>query len=71
MTDKKIIEILKSGDFTLAYHDHEYCNLYRGKFDDYSDLKGKSIELNDPLCGYMTPEAVVLVAALGGKIVTI
>lgn len=67
---KKIIEILKSGDFTIAYHDNGYCNLYKGKFE-YDDLKGKPIEFDDWEDGY-TPDVVKqLVEALGGKVVSI
>lgn len=72
MTDKKIIELMKSGNFTIAYHDNGQCSLYKGKFE-YDDLPEKSehdFEYGDSE-GY-TPHVVqLLVKALGGASETI
>ena len=68
MKEKEIIELLRSGNFTIAYHDNDGGCLYKGKYKydnlpdeaDYDfDVYGKS--------GYL-PEAVeLLTKALGGK----
>jgi len=71
MKKEKLLEILKSGDFTIAYHDNGYCNVYRGKFEDYEDLKGKPIEFDGWEDGYAVVETQYLVEALGGKVVSI
>jgi len=31
MSDREIIELLRSGDFTVHYHQKETCTLYKGK----------------------------------------
>lgn len=76
---KKIIDLLKSGKFTLAYHDREYCTLYKGihDYDDLTDDYGESSikeEINfyghGEGHGYAPEEVVALVKALGGKVVS-
>lgn len=70
MTDKKIIDLLKSGNFTIAYHDNGQCGLYKGKLD-YDDLPEKEERLfegNHAALGYAPEIVCILVEALGGKI---
>lgn len=68
MTKKKVIEILKSGDFTIAYHDSDYCDIYMGKHN-YEDLPEKPIkECEDKYIGYIPEVVELLVKALGGKV---
>jgi hypothetical protein len=72
MTEKKIIELLKTGDFTIAYHDNGQCSLYKGKFE-YDDLPEKSLhdfDYNDAE-GYCPHIVVLLAKALCGKSETI
>lgn len=70
---KEIIELLKSGDFTLAYHDNGCASLYKRKLK-YDDLDGIE-EVCDfsmySLDDYAPAEVKALVKALGGKVVSI
>lgn len=71
MTKREIIELLKSGDFTIAYHDSGYCCLYQGKIP-YSKLPEESIkEFEGTTKGYIPCEVELLVVALGGKVSSI
>lgn len=72
MTDDQIIELLKSGDFTLAYHDNLQCTLYRGKHE-YEDLPENGVKdfENDFWVGYAPKITCLLVSALQGKIESI
>lgn len=68
---EKIIKLLQSGNFTIAYHDNEYCQLYKGK-KDYDHLPEKGgIEFEGFPDGYIPVEIQYLVEALGGKVETI
>lgn len=69
---QKIIELLRSGDFTIAYHDNGSCMLYKGKHE-YKDLPKREIDIQSEFCadGYEVPEVVALVEALGGSVVSI
>lgn len=68
-TKKQIIELLKSGNFTLAYHDKEYCCLYEGHHS-YDELESEQeiffFESYDSE-GYIPGEVRLLIEALGGK----
>jgi hypothetical protein len=71
-TEKDVTDLLKSGNFTIQYHDNGYCELYSGKFDDYEDVTGKPIaEFGDKINGYIPEEVAKLIEALGGRVVTI
>jgi hypothetical protein len=68
MKENKIVELLRSGDFTIAYHDNGYACLYKGKFD-YDSLPKKELsDFDGGDIGYAPNVVVLLVAALGGKI---
>lgn len=69
---KKILEILKSGKFTLAYHDSNYCCLYEGhkKYDDLEEDMHIA-EFGESSFSYIPEEVEVLVKALGGKVVSV
>jgi hypothetical protein len=72
--NKEIIKLLKSGDFTLAYHDNGYCEVYRGKIE-YDDIAGADLQPvgsfdSSENNGYIPAEVSALVNALGGKAVT-
>ena len=67
MTEKKIIELMKSGDFSLMYHDNGYCTIHKGHIK-YEDSETGVIELPDKEFGYVPSEVVLLVKALKGKV---
>lgn len=70
MTPKKeneIIELLKSGKFTIHYHDNGSCSLYSGIHKE--SLPKKSVAEFDmsESEGYLPPEVSLIVKALGGE----
>jgi len=69
MTKRKIIELLKSGDFTILYHDNECCSLYKGRLKEYDDCPEEADHEFDDLnqAGYLPSVVELLVEALGGK----
>lgn len=68
---KKVIEILRSGDFTIAYHDNQDPWLYEGRLE-YDDLpEDGGIPLDGWTDGYIPIEVELLVKALGGNTETI
>jgi len=71
-TDDEIVELLKSGNFTVAYHDNGYCCLYKGRLE-YDDLPKRCFaefsSYNDD--GYLPKIVRLLVETLGGKSSTI
>lgn len=71
MNQKELIEILRSENFTLAYHDNGDCYLYVGKFK-YEDLPElEDYRFDNNYDGY-APEVVVMMAkALSGRVVSI
>ena len=72
MKEAKITELLKSGNFTLAYHDNGYCCLYKGKLAyDKLPEDGELASYDDNTEGYIPDEVSALVKALGGKVETI
>lgn len=79
MTEKKIIKLLKSGNFTLRYDDNGSCVLIEGKFDEYEDTynydaeinNGDSVDFDGYGDGYIPVEVEWLVKALGGNVISI
>ncbi len=76
---KKIIELLKSGNFTVASHDYGQVSLYEGKFPAYSGewvdempvfpKENKEVarfNLSDSW-GYMQELVALMTEALGGR----
>lgn len=73
MKEKQIIELLQSGNFTIAYHDNGHCCVYEGKFK-YDELpeNGEVAEFYDHQSEGYLPEIVqLLTKALKGKSETI
>ena len=75
---KKVLELLKSGDFTIVFHDHDSATLHPGKIkyeqtDEESKKYVPSVYEFDDVYenGYASPEVVALVKALGGKVESI
>lgn len=72
MTRAEQLKLLKSGDFTIAYHDNGQCTLYKGKHE-YDSLpeKGVADYYDHDGEGYLPPIVQLLVDALGGASETI
>lgn len=71
---KKTIELLKSGNFTLLYHNNGHCTLHEGKIkykQSNEEEKNYVEEIEEFTCqeiGYAPAEVVALVKALGGRL---
>ena len=71
MTEGAILELLRSGDFTIAYHDYAAPCLYKGKLE-YDDLPEKELlDLGGFQNGYIPEVVYWLVKALNGETETI
>ena len=71
MNKNTIIKLLKSGNFTIAYHDSGECTLYKGH-KAYEDLPEDGIaDFGGQTDGYIEDVVELLVEALGGKTETI
>ena len=72
MCEKEIIDLIKSGDFTIAYHDNEYCCLYKGKlkYEDLPEDKEVYEFDNADSEGYIPEVVDFLVKALKGKVLS-
>lgn len=74
-TPEQIIEILKSGDFTIIYWDSGEASLYQKKWDKeeeferdgYVTMDKFKVEFVDWPSGYCPTIVEYLVVALGGK----
>lgn len=68
MNKKQIIELLKSGDFTIAYHDNGVASLYKGRHK-YENLPEDELDVGTLFEqeGYCPGEVALLVKALGGR----
>lgn len=65
-TEKEIVQLLKSGDFTIAYHDNGYACLYKGRME-YEDLPDKEYYTFFGDGSYTPEEVKLLIRALGGS----
>ena len=76
MNEKKLIELLKSGDFTIVYWDNVTPTLYKGKWkkdkefdrDEYTTMN--KAEVDFPMYdmhGYLPDIVYLLTKALGGN----
>lgn len=70
MKDKEILELMRSGDFTIAFHDYSRCSFYKGrhKYDKLPENEDCEFDLHDGFKGYASEIMVLLVKALNGKI---
>lgn len=66
---KELIKLLKSGDFTIAYHDNGVCSVYKGRhqYDDLPEKEDWEFDMNDNYNGYAPAIVCYLIQALGGK----
>ncbi len=77
MKEKEIIELLKSGNFTIVYWDRDDPTLYKGKWnynkefenDDYALMNKSIVELDSHMFedGYVPHIVYLLSKALKGK----
>lgn len=75
MEKEKIIELLKSGDFTIIYWDSCEPTLYSKKWnkdeeykrDEYETMNKFIVEIPDYSDGYLPSIVSLLARALGGK----
>jgi hypothetical protein len=69
MKKNQLLKLLKSGNFTVAYHDNGYCTIYKGRHE-YEDLPDKEVYEPDDLdeIGYAPAIVTLLVEALGGSV---
>lgn len=71
---KKIVDLLISGDFTIAYHDNGQYSIYTGRYKEYDDITDAVPFIDSDQHhseGYIPTEVELLVKALNGKVVTI
>lgn len=73
MTESKIIELLRAGDFTIAFHDNDYCCLYKGRhrYDELPENEVAEFDMNSSRDGYAPYVMTLLAMALNGKTVSI
>lgn len=67
---KEVFDLIKSGNFTIAYHDNGDAYLYKGKHK-YENLPEEETYYFTGEDGYIPEVVSALVSALGGKTVTI
>lgn len=69
---EKLLKILKTGNFTIAYHDLGYCVIYKGHHE-YDKLPKIELFESDNCCndGYIPEIVELLVEALKGKVISI
>lgn len=68
MSGKDLVQLFKSGDFTIAYHDNGVASVYKGKHKNYDSLPEKEVHQFDcDTDGYLPKEVKLLTEALGGK----
>ena len=70
MLKENLVQLLKSGNFTVAYHDNQEGAIYQGRADNCNKLPEDDKVDNFALWdneGYLPYIVRVLVEALGGK----
>jgi len=69
LSEKKVIELLKTGNFSIIYHDNGCGSLYKGHHttDSVSEKEIEPVYEFEP-DGYYTSDVDFLVKALGGKL---
>lgn len=76
MNEKQLVELFKSGNFTIVYWDNEEPTIYKGRWnyhkeqekDDYETMEKSRIDYPMYDMGGYCPDIVALLTkALGGK----
>lgn len=67
---KDLSNLLKSGKFTLAYHDNGRCTIHKGLFPDYEETTEETqiAEFDCEDDGYAPYIVILLASALGGNV---
>ena len=74
MTERSIIRLLRSGNFTVFGEDSDRLDLYKGhvKYNELVDEEGEytaeGVDYGDDGIGYVPGLTVLLIKALGGKV---
>lgn len=74
MTERSIIKLLRSGNFTLIGQDSDRIDLHKGHInygeiiDEDGDVNSEEVEYEDIEVGYIPGIVVLLVKALGGNV---
>ena len=70
---EEILKLLRSGKFTIEYHDSGYCIISKGHHKDYGRVKEKDEIVECAGCndGYAPVEVGLLVEALGGRLFSV
>lgn len=72
MKKAQLIELLKSGNFTIRYDDNGAGDIVKGRWDTYEKSCKKAVlEFGGQGDGYAPVEVELLVEALGGKVQSI
>lgn len=76
--EDRLMRVLRSGDFTIAYHDNGYCSVYATRVNGYKELpQGASEDVEiaqydtHQFDGYLPDVVAALCRALRGAAVTI
>ena len=64
---RKIVELLKSGNFTVSYSDIGICCIYEGKYEHDNLPEIPFHEFSCEMNGYMPVEMMLFIEALNGK----
>lgn len=66
---QKVVELLRSGNFTVIYDDNGSGSIYKGKHDYGNCLqKDKVVDFGGQGWGYTPEEVELLIEALGGEV---
>lgn len=71
MKASKAVELMKTGQFTILYHDNGYCTLHKGhgEYDQFNEEAMDGADIEYPMeIGYIPGIVSLLVKALGGKV---
>ena len=76
MSNNKLVELFKTGDFTIIYWDSSSPTIYKGKWnynkefekDDYKEMNKHEVKMDEDWdSGYLPTIVELLTRALGGK----
>jgi len=71
MEREKVIELLKSGKFTIAYHDQGYCTIHKGKISYEETGDDQVRDCDNTFNGYIPEIVQLLTEALKGWVVSV
>lgn len=72
MKIKEITKILKSGNFTICYHDNGSGAIYKGNHDyEHCVDEDVILEFEGNTVGYIPDEVALLIKVFGGRVESI